>query len=251
MRTILLATLLVAGALLCAGEDPPPREFRNVMPRGPQVEVSLRDGREPFYCFLTGYKDGTVNFQMLAGEVRQERAADVQSIRFMEGPPPDRVGPDRPEGRPDRPPERRPGNEDTRRMKELAEKDAATGLSVEELDELYKLRDKAPVFPGDPGPIERRMLAKKFAQREEFKGRIERHISASQQRLKRADSEDEARDLMILLSMAYAQKGMLPGKIRDQLQRDAQLIPDAEIRKKVERFTDLPEFPGPRRKDAK
>lgn len=240
MRHASLLLLLAIPALTRAAEDLPP-PFPGVKPRGPQVEVLLRDGKgnSPFFCFLTGYKDGILNVQMLAGESRQERMDEVVSIRFIDMPP----------GNPPEP-ERRPApNEDSRRLKELMEKDSAATLTPEEVDEVFALREKVPVFPGDPGPIERRALAKKAAQREENKGRLDRHIAANQKRLKKVDNEEDARDLLIMLEVAYFQKRPLPGKVRDQVKADIQSIANESVRRRVENFGDNLDFPRPFRKD--
>jgi hypothetical protein len=232
------ASLLFLLALPCAAEEPP-LAFPGVKPRGPQVEVMLRDGKghSPFFCFLTGYKDGVVNLQMLAGESRQERMDEVVSIRFIEMPP-------APE------PERRPAlSDDSRRLKELMEKDSAASLTPEEVDEVFALREKAPIFPGDPGPIERRALAKKIAQREENKGRLDRHIALNQKRLKKVDNEEDARDLLVMLEVAYFQKRPLPAKVREQLKEDIKSIANESVRRRVENFGDNLEFPRPFRKD--
>ena len=241
MRITLFLFLLASAALQCAGEELPP-PFPNVKARGPQVEVTLREGKghSPFHCFLTGLKDGSFSFQMLAGETRVERADDVQRIRFVEPPP---------NGNQPGEIDRRLPLDEARRAKELNEKDMAGTLSPEEVDELYALREKAPVFLGDPGPIERRAIAKKLAQREENKGRIERHISLYEKRLKKVDNEEEARDMLVMLEVAYFQKRPLPGKVKEQVKADIQSIANESVRRRVENFGDNLDFPRPFRKD--
>jgi len=243
MRITVLLFLLASAALPCAGEELPP-PFPGVKARGPQVEVTLREGKghSPFHCFLIGLKDGSFSFQMLAGETRLERADDVLRIRFVESPPPNGNQPAEIDRRP-------PSLDDARRAKELNEKDMAGTLSAEEVDELYALREKAPVFLGDPGPIERRALAKKMAQREESKGRIERHIALNQKRLKKVDNEEEARDLLIMLEVAYFQKRPLPAKVKEQVKADIASIANDSVRRHVENFGDNLDIPRPFRKD--
>lgn len=240
---LFLGLLAMPAAVLHALDNLPPL-FPGVKPRGPHVEVSLRDGQEPFYCFLTGYKNGQVSFQMLGGEVRQERSADVRSIRYLpsqaEGGPP-------PAG-----PERKPAlSADSQRLRELGDKDQQGALTPSEIEELYKLREKTPVFQGEPGPMERRKLAKNLAQREENKGRIDRHIGLYQKRLKKVETEEEARDLLVMLEVAYFQKRPQsgPAKVKEQLKADIQNIANEGIRRRVENFADSFDFPRPFRKD--
>ncbi|HYG78620.1 MAG TPA: hypothetical protein VEK08_26710 [Planctomycetota bacterium] len=245
MRRAVLGVLLLAPVMTCAGEGPPPPHFPGVIGKGPHVEVMPRAGGNPFSCYLLGFKDGIFTFQMLAGEARTVRAEDVQGLRFILYPPPPP-----PQTPPQPPPQQQPrrrgvGEPGIKRLKDLIEKDHAQGLSATEVDELYRLRWDAPVFPGDMTTLRRIELARKMTLQESSKGRLDRFHKSLQERLRNAEDEEDARDCILVLMMIYLQKGHVPVQIKESVQRDVTAIQNEEVRKALlDRLPEIPEPPG-------
>jgi len=218
-----------------------------VQGRGPRVEVILRDNSPRFFCYLTGFKNGCFSFQMLAGESRTERTEAVQGIRFITQKPALNDAPAEPLGAP--PPGAGPrngpwpGGEAGRRLRELVEKDLTGNTVLSEIDEIYKLRNELPPFPPDTSPLRRLDVARRTAMNELTRGRLDRYIRANQERIKRVATEEEARDCLFILMMAYLQKGMAPLKIKEAAQRDVESIENDGVRRKV--VDRLPEIPEP------
>ncbi|MCY3021015.1 MAG: hypothetical protein NTW87_18520 [Planctomycetota bacterium] len=196
-------------------------------PTGPRVEIAPRDARPPYSCFLLGFTGSVLELRLQNGEMRQERAADVKSVRFLRPPPPP----------PPLPPigtVKRPGRNDGdgHRHRELVERDIAGQLTPAETEELLRLKEHMPLAHSDVLPRRRIEIAMRNFQFESSKGRLEQYIAMMQRRLKSSPTEDDARDALWTLATIYTQKSPA-AKVRDMLVADADSITNQEIAKKM------------------
>jgi len=216
MRMKTRACVLVL--LLCCGVCGRPCAAGEEKPKGPHVEITPSDDRAAYSGYLLSFTDGELDVQLENGETRQEKAGAVKSVRFLPAPaepvPPPARGPPGP---------KHLGWTDVeeKRLRDLAERDGKPPLTATEGDELTRLRRRKHVEN-----------ARSAAVFESTRGHLEEYLGTLQQRLKRATTEEEARDLVWRLMFAHAQKG--PGvKLKEALQADIEGIANAEVRKHI------------------
>ena len=251
---------LLFGWLGVDAEELPP-------PRGPLVDVALRDGRA-FNCTLLKMTDGRIEVLMQNGNRESSALSEVKTIRFIPveetaprgprpslpeptvpkgraggaTPPPLQIGADEPEG-----PNEADGAEDRgrltaddfMRLRQLYQKDRESKLSEAEEEELRKLRERAPTLPRF-GKVK---TAEENARLASSKGRLEHHNQMLQGRLKNADTDEEARDAILALIFGYRQKGLSNAKISETLKADVDTITNVKIREHArEKLTEYTEF---------
>ncbi|HYF52409.1 MAG TPA: hypothetical protein VEJ63_23585 [Planctomycetota bacterium] len=249
MRSAFLILSLSCVAAFCT--DSPP-------PRGPLVDIVLRDGSS-YQCMLLQMHEGRMEVVMGDGERRSSELQDVRAIKFLPVPKaPQNPRPEPPEKQPapdPRPPEKafddpeEPAEpehprggltpEEMIRLRQLNQKDRDGRISAAEAEELKKLRERGPILP----KLGKVKIADENARLEASKGRIENYINTLQSRLKNADTDDDVKDAMLALGMAYRQKSIPGNKIGEMLRADAETIIDPKVRERAkERTQELADF---------
>jgi hypothetical protein len=190
----------------------------NAVVRGPVVEVTPLNGA-PYTCYMLEMTDGVVRFQMLGGEAREAKTSSIRSIKFLTIAPPEVKRPFSPA--------------DYERLRQLNAKERKlNNLSAAEQEELRRLRERMPKFM--------RMGRMKFVydledtiKAEADKGRLEAYISQQQKKIKSADSDDAARENLLMLALSYRYKGMSNLNTIEQLERDVNSIDSEKVRDAV------------------
>ena len=245
----LMAFLLIGiqpQSLRCFGNEVPQPPV--VAPNGPLIELHTQSG-QPYTCYLLKYKENSVSIQMLSGETKSEKISDVTSIRFIPPPrpPEDKIekhDSDKIAIQPfdDMPPEpsTEPGltesknkvdgehgswtPEENRRFRDLSIKSQKGPLSPEEVDERRNLLEHAPEFRQKyHRTLDRLQEAHK-------KGEFDNFINKNRENLKKIQSEEEAKDVLLSLALAYRMKKIPRLDALDILRHDIMNIPNEKFR---------------------
>jgi hypothetical protein len=279
LRFSLLSLFIFGFSNVEAGErgEWPPRAMRNGDPLpGPLVEVSPR-GKPAYAACLTKFKDGLITLTMFGGETRQEVASEIATLRFNpenppgpprrreDGPPPYDDRPPRPEdGRPpppkgrdfnddDLPPPkdgkdakdgRRPGEMLLRRLRALQDREQREELTVEEVDELRRMRETVQLFPNNTSSVWRVSTARQAARQAARAGKLDEHIQSMQKKMWDAANYNEVRDALVMLGHGYVQRdgADFPAVVK-KLQADIANIKNPNLREEFQKHPpDMIEF---------
>lgn len=211
------------------GDEAPLPVTTSPAPKGPRVEISLADGRAPYSGILLSFSQGILDVQTDAGEHRQEQTGAVKSVHFMPFSLPTAVlnspgpAPKRSTWLP----------ADGARFRLLWQKEHDGTATLAEDDEYKKLRERAPslALVNAMTPLQRMHMAERVARTEFNRGRLGEHIAITQQKLKRATTEEEALAGLWMLACSYRVSGNL--KMTETLRADAATIASVELRKSM------------------
>jgi len=229
-------------------------------PRGPLVDVAMREGRT-YNCMLLKMVDGRIDVLMPSGERQSCDLAEVKSIKFLPAGPSPSPSPNSGAGTETAPPNPDPSSgtrlppdnalddpehergrlsvEEFIRLRHLNQRDRDGRLSEAEESELKKLRERAPMLPR-LGKIK---TAEEVARTEFSKGRSENYINTLRARLKNAVGDDDAKDAVLALIFAYRQKAMPPARIIEAVKADMDTITSTKVRERAkDKIPDYTEF---------
>jgi len=230
---------------------------------GVQVEVSPADGGKAVVCNLLGFKNGMLRLRDDQGKIEEVKQTEIKTIRFLNSPPPPRLmtapaiqrdrealPPPPPDGEPSehrRRPEgldkRGPGRDllptpEFKRLRQLSENDRTGKLTEIEINELFSLRERLPLMPPFPtegagGKFGRVKFAEEQAENESAKNRMPRFFDLLRRKLVKAKDENEARDALLMLSMAYRQQKLGLQGSAEQLRKDMRTIENESTRERI------------------
>ena len=160
-------------------------------------------GGSRYSCYLLGFKTGVLELKIDSGERRVCNADEIEEISFLPQP-----------GRP-----------------KISDKDGEPNKPIP--------IEHAPATPA-PSLQQRLRAAHSVARKALDKGKLELNIQIQQQKLINTQSNDEARDTLLILAFAHHMKGGNDATVLEALQIDATAILNPAVRKKtLERVNEI------------
>jgi hypothetical protein len=218
-------------------------------PRGPLIEITPLNGGVST-AYLLAMKDGLMDIESTAGELKQEKTSEIKSIRFIApAPQPDKIKTPPPNSTPTntntntntaptQPHELTPTElkkrEDHRHYVELLRKERlGTKLTPEEEKELADFQDKIPGlrFLGGAAFVKQAHNAESDAKLESSRGKLDGYITQQRQLLKDVATDQDARIHILRLACAYKQENIHFVKLIEQLDKDIDQIVKEPLRK--------------------